>query len=590
MAMPYPLYRHPDNSTITSTTSLTSYPPQSISKATPFNPGPQDAPFNPPSLSDAPSYTSHVSYPTKSPRDLEERRTLARTPSPTPSEAKALGGGLFNWKDLMRWNFWFRKEWIKYYIILVIIVTVSALITIYHEQIVHWLTPVSVWLRDKLKFGWLVPIGVLFVISFPPLFGHEVVAVLCGLVWGLWVGFGIVAAGTFLGEVGNYYAFKYCCRARGEKMERTQIPYACLARCVRTGGFKIALIARFSAIPGHFTTAVFATCGMNIWVFSIAAILSLPKQFITVYLGVILEESDKGETSNQSKIISRSVLAATVLVTVLAMWWIFHQMNLVKPAVIYDRRKARQAKLERTGVPVDIYGNHSNESDASVNAGTDGRRNSLSDIPLTAKPTSQPQHPRYEWEQQQRQKQYEEYMAQRQREQQQQQQHQIWDAQGRAVGYTPGPPQQIMYAPQPHTPGRAPINPGAYQFSRSPPRADSGQPVGWDAAGSGLQMRERQGQVPQFTTSPPPQHYPTRQYTPTSVPEPATPTQAQYATSRPAPPGHEDGGPRSPFDDPPPASHLPASQAHSVEPTGMSYHTAYGSDGSDVGLVEHGYR
>lgn len=28
----------------------------------------------------------------------------------------------------------------------------------------------------------------------------------------------------------------------------------------------------------HFTTAVFATCGMNIWIFTLAAVLSLPKQ------------------------------------------------------------------------------------------------------------------------------------------------------------------------------------------------------------------------------------------------------------------------------------------------------------------------
>jgi len=38
------------------------------------------------------------------------------------------------------------------------------------------------------------------VISFPPLFGHEIVAILVGIVWGLWEGFGIVAAGTFFGE------------------------------------------------------------------------------------------------------------------------------------------------------------------------------------------------------------------------------------------------------------------------------------------------------------------------------------------------------------------------------------------------------
>ena len=104
------------------------------------------------------------------------------------------------------------------------------------------------------------------------LFGQEILAILCGLVWGLWVGFAIVCAGTFLGELGNFLyvsveptfrsfieltwcdccsAFKYCCRARGEKLEREKIMYACLARIVRDGGFKIALIARYSAIPGH---------------------------------------------------------------------------------------------------------------------------------------------------------------------------------------------------------------------------------------------------------------------------------------------------------------------------------------------------
>ena len=67
----------------------------------------------------------------------------------------------------------------------------------------HFARPVLTTL-PSLPFGWTIPIGVLFVISFPPLFGHEIVAILCGLVWGLGPGFGIVAAGTFLGELGNF--------------------------------------------------------------------------------------------------------------------------------------------------------------------------------------------------------------------------------------------------------------------------------------------------------------------------------------------------------------------------------------------------
>ncbi|PBK98541.1 hypothetical protein ARMGADRAFT_580197 [Armillaria gallica] len=221
-----------------------------------------------------------------------------------PSEAKQLRtDGLLSGEDVGNWRFRIRREWLWYYVALGAIVILTALLLVFHTQIVDWLTPFSQWLHD-LKFGWLVPIGILFVLSFPPLFGHEIVAVLCGLVWGLWIGFGIVAAGTLLGEIGNFYPFKFCCRARGEKLERTSIMYACLAKAIRDGGFIIALIARLSVIPPHFTTAIFSTCGMGIIVFCFAAILSLPKQFVTVYLGVILEQSATGETDKKSKIIS----------------------------------------------------------------------------------------------------------------------------------------------------------------------------------------------------------------------------------------------------------------------------------------------
>lgn len=160
---------------------------------------------------------------------------------------------------------------------LVVIGALTALLAIYHKQIVDWLTPFSNKLRKyaqlrillttgggtqvqlfvrSLTAGWVIPIAILFIISFPPvciipsylvrralltrgnqLFGHEIIAVLCGVVWGLWVGFGIVAAGTFLGEVGNFYAFRSICSARGRKLEKENLSYASLAYIVREGGF-----------------------------------------------------------------------------------------------------------------------------------------------------------------------------------------------------------------------------------------------------------------------------------------------------------------------------------------------------------------
>ncbi|KAF9476136.1 hypothetical protein BDN70DRAFT_882777 [Pholiota conissans] len=332
---------------------------------------------------------------------------LSRTPSPTPSEQKELDSGAIDWKTISRPGFWFRRDWLWFYVGFIVILVLTALITIYHTQIVHWLQPFTQWLHG-FKFGWLVPIGILFVISFPPLFGHEIVAVLCGLVWGLWIGFGIVAAGTFLGEVGNFYAFKYCCRARGVKMEKNKMWYACLARVIRDGGFKIALIARLSAIPGHFTTAIFSTCGMGIIVFSLAAILSLPKQFITVYLGVILDSSSSSNApkDTKSKIISDSVIGVTFLITVLAVWYLYRQMNKAKPLVIYDRRKARQAKMLKGASPYQRSGSSASTDVFNPN-GSD------SDIPLT------------------------------------QQHYQQWDANGKASGYTSDP--TLIHAPKPRT-------------------------------------------------------------------------------------------------------------------------------------------
>jgi hypothetical protein len=53
--------------------------------------------------------------------------------------------------------------------------------------------------RD-LPAGWLIPVVIMIILSFPPLFGQEIIALLCGVVYGLWIGFAIVAAGTFIGE------------------------------------------------------------------------------------------------------------------------------------------------------------------------------------------------------------------------------------------------------------------------------------------------------------------------------------------------------------------------------------------------------
>lgn len=58
-----------------------------------------------------------------------------------------------------------------------------------------------------------------------------------GVVWGIWKGFAIVAAGTLLGEIANWFVFKNFCSRRAKLYEAKKLAYACLARVVREGGF-----------------------------------------------------------------------------------------------------------------------------------------------------------------------------------------------------------------------------------------------------------------------------------------------------------------------------------------------------------------
>jgi uncharacterized membrane protein YdjX (TVP38/TMEM64 family) len=61
-----------------------------------------------------------------------------------------------------------------------------------------------------------------------------VIGILVGLVWGLGAGFAILAAGTFIGEIATWIAFKWCCQARARKFEAKNKLYASLTELIRT--------------------------------------------------------------------------------------------------------------------------------------------------------------------------------------------------------------------------------------------------------------------------------------------------------------------------------------------------------------------
>lgn len=229
------------------------------------------------------------------------------------------------WKDFIK-----KPKYIPLWILSIAITVLLALFFVRHDQIVDALRPASEKVRD-IPAGFLIPVAILIAISFPPLFGHELIALLCGVVYGLWIGFAIVAAGTFLGEICTWYAFKYIFRRKAIKLERTNLNYGALARFTREGGFLVVLIIRFSIIPSHFSTAVFSTCNVKFWHFAVATFMTLPKQIILVYFGVLFVQGSKDNTIN---II---VLGVTSIITVIAGVYVYIKMRNTKKILLEEQ-------------------------------------------------------------------------------------------------------------------------------------------------------------------------------------------------------------------------------------------------------------
>ncbi|KAF7971579.1 hypothetical protein HWV62_20834 [Athelia sp. TMB] len=112
------------------------------------------------------------------------------------------------------------------------------------------------------------------------------------------------------------------------------------------------------------------------------------------------------ETSRQ-KLISDGVLGATILVTAGAMWYLLRKIRLVKPDVIYARRKARQVKANSSFSPYAAGGPTEAQNSSVFNP-------NASDTTVHLNPAG----------------------------------YQQWDANGHAIGYAPDPRLNV-YQPEP---------------------------------------------------------------------------------------------------------------------------------------------
>lgn len=63
----------------------------------------------------------------------------------------------------------------------IFVIVLCVLFEVYKSDFERWVKPLADWLRERESWSWTLPVVILVILSFPPLFGHEIVQLVVGV-------------------------------------------------------------------------------------------------------------------------------------------------------------------------------------------------------------------------------------------------------------------------------------------------------------------------------------------------------------------------------------------------------------------------
>ncbi|TVY36041.1 Golgi apparatus membrane protein [Lachnellula subtilissima] len=255
-------------------------------------------------------------------------------PPPTTTQHETFRKSKWKNKSSSLLNKKLSKKWQRrlYWMVPLGILTIvfSVLFEVYKKDFERWVKPLTDWLRERESWTWTLPTLILVILSFPPLFGHEIVQLVVGLTYPLGVAIGIACAGAVLGEAACFITFKYLFTDYVHKKIDQQVKWAAIARVTQEAGFRGVLVIRYSIVPPHLANPLFSCTGMKFWVYMATVILSLPKSMVFVALGSPSSEGSKA--AKWGKVVAIGIvviisgkspfLAMPSIIVLFASWWI----------------------------------------------------------------------------------------------------------------------------------------------------------------------------------------------------------------------------------------------------------------------------
>jgi len=223
---------------------------------------------------------------------------------------------------------------------------------------------------SHMEYGWLIILGIMVLISFPPMTGYTTTVTLCGFAYGM-KGFYINLAGSVLGATVVFVAVRFLFSKRLRKWSATNDKWTALETVVKAKGLPLVILIRLSPIPPWaYANTLFASIHtVALWQFVTATVILAPKILLYTFIGSRLAPLSDGKQRHgmdtQTKIINSCLVASGVLFGIIASVVVYRlvrrqlrHLKGVSPSTEEDIIEA----LEEADEGAPLLGNLSSES------------------------------------------------------------------------------------------------------------------------------------------------------------------------------------------------------------------------------------
>ncbi|KAF2682636.1 hypothetical protein K458DRAFT_369579 [Lentithecium fluviatile CBS 122367] len=237
----------------------------------------------------------------------------------------------------------------------------SILFLVYNERIFHSLLPVAKKWRD-ITAGWLILWFLVFIVSFPPLFGHGTLLTIAGFVYGFPNGWYIAASATVVGSTASFILSRTLLKSMVHRLIAHDTRFAALALTLKHDGLKLLIMIRLCPLPYSLSNGAIATFPTVHWAaYGLATAIVSPKFMLHIFIGSQLEKiaESGGKMDPKTKALSYVSIAIGAVAGIVTGWF------------MYKKTKERAAQLEaeeRAGVRrrsiEDLENEYSDDPDA----------------------------------------------------------------------------------------------------------------------------------------------------------------------------------------------------------------------------------